>query len=263
MPVGTITAAAFCNRVLRRLNEYATSPAGNLESGTGGAPTIATADTIADYASEAVACLCRTCWPVRASFTLTPGATVRMIAYSDLSLGADAPSGSIPWQAISGSVLWAPSGGTTVPLDNCTESALGLAYPGYLMIAPGYSVSVWYPVGGEGFGVGPAPLGSGAGVLTAYCLLVLPPAAGSGAMFPLLPDDLLTSVIEPYAAGMIASKGSENPVMGPKAGLWLSMWEEGRAQLYSRVDPLLRAYFPPLVPTVPGATPAADSEGGS
>jgi len=250
---GTIPAITFRQRVLRRLNQAQGDPTGELADDTSADPIWTTDQAIDDYASEGAAILCRTCWPLLGSFTFTvPVGGARSVLYGALTAGSDTPAGAALWQPLQGGVLWDRGDGSSpVRLRYITESMLALRFRDYLSATPAawspLKTYYWYPVGAAGIGIYP-PVLPGNGTLTVRGLYVHPPADSSSAlvaMFPYLPDDLLP-LLEYYVCWALAAKNLDDPVLSARGPVWRGEWDQRRAELYARLDPMLRAYFPPF-----------------
>lgn len=255
---GTLTQAAFVQRVLRRLSEAANSPSGNFETGAGGPPVLTTSQAITDYANEGVSILCRTCWPVIRLFTASPSAPTQYLSYADLAVGS--PSYTA-WQALQGGVSWTPNGGAPSPLLYCSEAALASRYPGYQNLPAGNPTN-WFRRGADGIGLFVAAAAN-IGNVTLNGMAVLPVASLTGPMYPDLPDDILSPTVETYVCAMIAAVNSQDATLGNKAGLWMAQFEGLRRQLHDRIDPAMALMFPDLMPINIAITPnsAVDAQG--
>jgi hypothetical protein len=203
-----------------------------------------------------VSILCRTCYPLRGSFTDALSVVQRVTQYQDMT-PLSAPTGAILWTALKDGVTWTPNAGTAARLIYCTESALSLSNRNYLVAAPGTPLS-WYPLGADQFGVDPA-IGN-SGTLTVHGLYVAPPGVtSSGTMYPNIPDDILSPYVEAYVAGMLALKNLDDAILSTRAPVWIGTYDDGRSMLLERVDPMTRAYFPAFEPV--GGTPQGAATG--
>lgn len=253
---GTIVATDFANQVLSRLNDVSVgvSVTGQLASGNSATPTISTQTTINAYATEAVAILCRTVWPLVKSFTVTPLVATRYVNYADISIGS--PSYAC-WQALQGNPSWTTAGtpSVTAPLDYCSQEVLAVRYPGYNNFAPGVP-TMWQRQGAQGLSLFVAA-GANSGTLSFDGLAIAPAAQVSGAMFPDIPDDILISTVLPYVCAMLSLRNLDDQVLAGRAPIWYAQFEAERRQLYDRLGYQMRAYFPVFAPINPQVTPSA------
>lgn len=233
----SVTLLSLKNDTLNHLNEALNSPAGALQSGTGGTPTQATPVTITAYLNEAAAQIARSCWALLSTGSLTtaiPGSTGEfIIPFNTLAAGSYGN-------------LWAARhvyyGG--VPLIRISRKFAETLYPTYAVDAPGVPL-YWFPAGISGIGLVPKPNGAVAVVVDG---LALPATLVNDTDTSSWLDDDLTRYLTYYAAAMIAKKNMEDESLTSRAEVWLSEYESGRMQMFERLlrmdSSTAAAFFP-------------------
>ena len=223
----TNTLAGMQLDVLSRLGEAANSPAGNLESGTGGAAALTTMATIAQYLNDAAADLARSAFPILGAGTYVWPAGVQSALLSLFTVSGAAAL----WFARG--VSWNGSA-----LTHCSRSALENYYPTWAADAPGTPL-YWYDTGQNGVGLYPVPSVSQTVAVNGFAL---PPPLVNAADAPAwLPSDLANLLVF-YAAAMIAEKNLEDASLAARIEIWRSEYTRGVSALMAKLaaaDPLL------------------------
>lgn len=226
--------------VKSRLNESANSNAARLSSGADNTATIESDATITQYINEALADIARTCYPIFEGMVTTTGN--RIIPFKSLT------------PATSGYQLWAARtvvfNGIT--LTHCSLSTLSQWYPSYLSDGFG-TPRYWYEIGTDSVGIYPVP--SSPATLNVFGLAIPKFLSSSSDVPAIIPD--LEKLLVFYAAAQVALKNSENTELAPKAQIWMTEYEQGKADLLKRLwqqDPLLaNAHYPAVAQAVPTA----------
>jgi hypothetical protein len=259
---GTVTLANFTNNVYRRANEATNTTFGDLQTGTGSAPTITTATTVQDYLQQAIGALCRSCLPLRGRYTIAAVlANTRMVRVQDFVPDATAvpvpPTSSIPWRIVEEGVI---VGTVRCPLKD--EDDIASYYPDYLTGAAG-TVKYVYRVGSQSLGFYPFPSGS---VACAASFLYVPAVVASGAMLPDVPDDITNRVLEPVTTVLVIIKQAQDPNLAVRVQPLLDIANEGQAALWRDMDDYMRNVYygnvPPALLTVDGMAAMAGVRGG-
>jgi len=232
-----VTLATLQNDTLNYLNEALNSPAGALQSGTGGTPTQATPVTIADYLNKAAARVARSCWALFDTATITVAAP------------GSAGEFNIPFNTLTSGVygsIWAARSvyfGSTL-LTRISRKFVESNYPTYPIDANGTPI-YWYPTGVAGIGLVPKPSTS---TLVSVNGLALPPALVNQGDTVTWIDADLARYLPYYAAAYIAKKNLEDPSLASRADLWMAEFDRGMMEIFERLlrdDPATAsAYYP-------------------
>lgn len=224
--------------VLSLLNESFNSPIGNMETGTGGAATIpgitpgasSVASTVKMLLNEGFAEIARTCYPIPEIATTTLSARTALLA----SLTP----------TVAGRVLWTVRGAKfgASALTYAHRAAIERKDPAYLATATG-TPAYWYDDGPQTIAVYPAP--SAGAVLTVDGYAVHTPlVTDTDTMAAAFPDDL-TRLGVWYAAWKLATKNMEDSSAFARGAEWRAFYDQGRMDLWTKIDPSLRkSHFP-------------------
>lgn len=236
-----VTLQSLQDDVLNRLNEALNSPAGALQSGTGGASTIATSDTIIGYLNEAADDLCRSCWPLFAtgSASLTSVSTGELITSFSSLTGTGVGN------------LWAARKVyyNGLELQRQSRSVIDVAYP-TLVVDASATPLFWYPAGLQGIGLAPRP-SAGASLVVNGLALPAPLVETTDAVTWLDAD--LTRFLSMYACYYIAIKNMEDETLANRAQAWLAQYQAGQKMLGERLlkaDSSTLAQFYPMMQAV-------------
>ena len=236
----SITLNTLYQDTLNYLNEAMNSPAGAIQSGTGGTPMQATPVTIYDYVNKAAARIARSCWALFDTGTLTvqppvlPGEFI--IPFNTLTPGS---YGSI-WAARN--VYYG-----AVQLTRVSRKFVETLYPTYPIDGPGAPV-YWFPAGVAGIGIVPKP---SAATLVSVDGLALPRQLVLPTDVVTWIDDDLTRYMSYYAASYIAKKNLEDASLSSRADLWMAEFDRGMMEIFERLlrtdSATATAYFPEML----------------
>lgn len=240
----SVTLTQLQNNVLSRLNESGNTSAGELDSGTGGAATIATTATLTQYINNACAHLCKTCVALQDTATYTY------------------PTGSltVPFSAfttVTGGKLWAvrTAKWNGAQLTKAESAYIELGYPSLESDSNGTPLH-FYQNGQFAVGLAPKPSADQTLSVTGF---ITPVALATGSDTASWIDDDEAIYIEFYAAYMIAMKNTEDPTLIQKVNPWKMEFESAKARLWTRLlqtDPgIAKGYFsaPQSVPLITDA----------
>lgn len=236
---------------LRLLNEAANSGIGELQSGDGSAPTIATTQSLDDYLLQGAQRLARTCIALRGKGQKT-GYTGRVLALKDLVAseiqGVTSATGYTCWRLVT-----SPLAGTT-RLVYTREEPLALTRPDY-QTTTGAAV-YWYGAGNESIGLCPSPT---AGVTIDAAGLWLPPAPTGTDATPWLTDDLSLFLLPRYVAVVMCGRNIMDTTLEGMLGLYVQQYQRVVAEQWMRLPHTIQPYFPKPLAL---AAPAPDEQQG-
>ena len=219
-----VTLNTLYQDTLNYLNEAVNSPAGALQTGTGGTPMQATPVTIYDYINKAAARIARTCWALFDTGTITvavptaPGEFI--VPFNTLTPGT---YGNI-WAARN--VYYG-----AVQLTRVSRKFVETLYPTYPVDAVGTPL-YWFPAGLGGIGLVPKP---SAVTLVSVDGLALPKLLVNPTDTVTWIDDDLTRYMSYYAAAYIAKKNIEDGSLSSRADLWTAEFDRGMMEIFERL----------------------------
>jgi len=227
--------------LLNLLGESYDTTALDLRAGAAGGATIAgittsgsTASTAKALLNEAAAELARTCYPVPETGTYTWLAGERTHLISDFT---PTTTGNVLW-----TVRGVKYGSQTVGLRYCDRSALERSDPDW-MVTANAAPTYWYRDGEMSIGLYAKPTTSSATV-TIDGYAVPKPLAAATDTLAWIPDDL-THLLVWYAAAKVAQKNLEDESLAMRAPVWQGLYDQGRMDLWNKIDLRIRkAHFP-------------------